>query len=102
MELHDLISSNQLGFTECPVDAPDSYFPEIKMSSKKAKFKVDSTSLGCYVNSAFMANECILENQLNHSRETCFNGNWLAISKALLMVENLDFSFKSNNFRRLK
>lgn len=75
MELHELIqsSSNQLTFTECPVDAPDSFFPEIKMN-KKAKFKFDSSSLGCYVNNGFMANECIMENQMNHSRETCFNG----------------------------
>ena len=74
MELHELISSNQLNFTECPIDAPDSFFPEIRMN-KKAKFKVESASLGCYVNPGFLANECIMENQMNHSKETCFNGS---------------------------
>lgn len=82
MELHELISSN-CGFTECPVDAPDSYFPEIKMSAKKAKYKVDPTGLGCYVNSAFIANECIMENQLNHSKETCFNGKVSLLSSSM-------------------
>lgn len=78
MELHELISfnqSNQLNdFNESPIDVPDSFFDDIKIgkNSNKGKFRFDSTSLG-YVNNAFMSNECIMDNQLNHSKETGFN-----------------------------
>ena len=83
MELHDLISlnqSNQLSnFNESAIDAPSSYFQdEIKANKKSTKFKIDhsnlGSNLGCYVNNAFMSSECIMDNQLNHSKETCFNG----------------------------
>lgn len=78
MELHDLISSNQLNdFNESAIDVPDSYFDPIHIKmGKKGKFKFDTTSFGCYVNNAFMSNDCIMDNHLNNSKETCFGGKF--------------------------
>lgn len=79
MELHELISLNQsngddFSWNEKAIDVPDSL---ISMNKKtKYKFENNSGNLVGYINNGFLSSEFLaecIENQLNHSKETCFN-----------------------------